>query len=790
MAIGSAIRLSILSLGMSRLFELLFARPVASLLVVVGMVAAVSVGALQLEVDFSPEQVYSGQDDAVAFSEEHKKLFRFEDTLILIVLESTDERDLVRSDCFKWLTRLADSAEDIEGVRSVTSVVTLSRPTFRSIIAGEAKWETWLPAELFENEDYTRQKLDGLPLLNDTLISSNRRLMLTLVDIDPQERQIQKARDHLRRINELLETDPPPTGTTTFLSGVPAIRVDVIDSIVEDQMRMVPVCSLLFLAVSFFMFRSVKVTFLSMISCLVSVGLTSGLMGWFGVTFSVMSNMIPPLLLIIAAANSVHLLSRFQVEIAQCDAPDYVECARRTMNEMSRTCALTLCTTGVGFGSLILARADLLQKLAIQAATGMACCYLGLMLVIPQTLVLCAPALAATSKRLRETNSQTRLAAFGQVIVRHNRLICVVHILLAIVTLWMCRNIAINSYMFETYDGDHPTMQAVTKLDDQMSGLVSLEVQLRGPVDRMLSPECAAAMAEIRREISADERVTFYRDYIEILSVLDHGRVLSDDPEVVRRSLRFVERTLRKVDVSNLASPFLNQDQNAARVMLRLRDVGSAGMNDLIGKVTQIMEKHLPEDIEFRVTGDAYLHAVCMDAFVRDLFNSLLAASAVIFLLITLLFRSLKVGLISAIPNLFPLVTTLGYMQVRGYELTAANVIVFAISLGIAVDDTIHFLARYRDEIARKAVPDAINGTLRSSGRAIVLTSVLIVSGLSVLVFSEFVPTRRFAELTAVTMCSALPGDILLLPALLSLFGKRRSEPEGQKSDSEDRVST
>ena len=92
------------------------------------------------------------------------------------------------------------------------------------------------------------------------------------------------------------------------------------------------------------------------------------------------------------------------------------------------------------------------------------------------------------------------------------------------------------------------------------------------------------------------------------------------------------------------------------------------------------------------------------------------------------------------------------------------------------MDDTIHFLARYRDEINGKSVPDAINGTLRSSGRAIVLTSVLIVSGLSVLVFSEFVPTRRFAELTAVTMCSALPGDILLLPALLSVFGKRRAD--------------
>ena len=764
---------------MSRLFELLFVRPVASLIVVVGCVAAISAGALKLNVDFSPEQVYSGQDDAVEFSEQHKKLFRFEDTLILIVLESTDDRKLSRGECFEWLQRLADSARSIEGVRDVTSVVTLTRPDARSIVGGNPRWQTWLNPEHYGNDDYTTAQLDGLPLLNDTLISSDRRLMLTLVDIDPEERQIQRARDHLRHVNDLLASDPPPAGTTTFVSGVPAIRVDVIDSIVEDQMRMVPVCSLLFLAVSLFMFRSVKVTFLSMVSCLVSVGLTCGLMGWFGVTFSVMSNMIPPLLLIIAAANSVHLLSRFQVEMAHSESPDYVQCARRTMTEMSQTCALTLCTTGVGFGSLILARAELLQNLAIQAATGMACCYLGLMLVIPQTLVLCGPALATTGRRLKETQSQSWLAAFGRTIFRRNRLICVVHILLAFGTLWMCRNIAINSYMFETYDGNHPTMQAVTKLDNQMSGLVSLEVQLKAPVKDLLSQNMASAMCDIRQQISADNRVTFYRDYIEILSVLDHGRALSEDLEEAGRSLNRIERIVNKVDVRSLTSTFFNQDHEAARVMLRLRDVGSAGMNDLIQEVSRIMKEELPDGTEFRVTGDAYLHAVCMDAFVRDLFNSLLAASAVIFLLITLLFRSLKIGLISAIPNLFPLVMTLGYMQLRGYELTAANVIVFAISLGIAVDDTIHFLARYRDEVACKPVPDAIIGTLRSSGRAIVLTSVLIVSGLSVLVFSEFVPTRRFAELTAVTMCSALPGDILLLPSLLSVFGRGKAGSDG-----------
>jgi hypothetical protein len=187
--------------------------------------------------------------------------------------------------------------------------------------------------------------------------------------------------------------------------------------------------------------------------------------------------------------------------------------------------------------------------------------------------------------------------------------------------------------------------------------------------------------------------------------------------------------------------------------------------------VEDVLRSELPSDIQFTLTGDAYLHAVCMDVFVRDLFYSLIAASGVIFLLISLLFRSLRIGLISAVPNMFPLVMTLGYMHLRGYELTAGNVIVFAISLGIAVDDTIHFLARYRDERKSLSSEQAIQEALSSSGRAIILTSVLVVSGLSILVFSDFVPTRRFAELTAITMCAALPGDVILLPALLKLFG-------------------
>lgn len=771
---------------MSRLFDLLIARPKSSLLVVLLLTLVTGAGALRLQVDFSPEQVYVGQDNAVEFCEQHKELFRFEDSIILVVLESQDDQTLLRPECLSWLKKFAEEATRMEGVRSVTSVVTLERPRVRIGSDSPVTWSPWLSEDYYDDEDYVARRLSQLPLMNDTLVSQDRRLMLTLVDLNPEDRTIAQATQRVEAIQQLIESTPLPQATRTFISGVPAIRVDVIRSILNDQMRMVPVCSALFFVVSLLMFRSLKVTLLSLFSALTTVALTTGLMGWAGLTFSVMSNVVPALLLIIAAANNVHIVSRFQVELRARGSDDYVSCAKATMIEMSHTCALTLATSGIGFGSLLIARAELLQSLAVQAAGGMACCYVALMIILPQTLVICGPDLSRRRVRAdRRTesaegaNHASRLDSmwrtFGAVIADWSIPIVALHLLAAAWTIWACRDIAINSYMFETYDGDHPTMDAVRKLDNQMSGLISLEVQLQAEDrQRLFDRDLAEAIERIRRTVPQDKRITFYRDYVEFLSAFDHGRTINGDATQLEASLKRIQLVLRQIDSPELTRAFLAEKRPAARIMIRIRDVGSAGMQELITYVSDILQRELPQDIRFVVTGDAYLHAVCMDAFVRDLFYSLIAASGVIFLLITVLFQSLRVGIISAVPNMFPLVMTLGYMHLRGYELTAGNVIVFAISLGIAVDDTIHFLARYRDERKSADPPEAIQNALHSSGRAIVLTSVLVVSGLSILIFSDFVPTRRFAELTAVTMCSALPGDVILLPAMLKLFGQNR----------------
>jgi hypothetical protein len=142
----------------------------------------------------------------------------------------------------------------------------------------------------------------------------------------------------------------------------------------------------------------------------------------------------------------------------------------------------------------------------------------------------------------------------------------------------------------------------------------------------------------------------------------------------------------------------------------------------------------------------------------------------VIFSLIALEFRSLRAGLIAALPNLTPLAITMGYMGYRGYDMNVGNVIVFTVCLGLADDNTIHFLYRFRDELRRgHPVPDAIQRAFLGTGRAIVATSLLLLAGLAALRMSNFVPTQRFAELTSVTILGNLLGVLLLLPAWLKL---------------------
>ncbi|MCA9565662.1 MAG: MMPL family transporter, partial [Myxococcales bacterium] len=224
----------------------------------------------------------------------------------------------------------------------------------------------------------------------------------------------------------------------------------------------------------------------------------------------------------------------------------------------------------------------------------------------------------------------------------------------------------------------------------------------------------------------------------------------------------------------NPVAQFLTPDHRVARVNVMLADLGAQGTIALGDQIRTHLESEFDgvAPVEVVLTGDAYVNARGLDAVIVDLVKSLGLAVVIIFGFLTLLFRSFRFGLLSVPPNVMPLVVTMAYMAIRGIRLNTATAMIFSISIGLAVDATIHLLARFKEEREENPhLEEAMIAASRGAGRAIVVTCVMLMAGFSVMLISSFVPVRRFGELTAVTAFGTLLGNLVVLPALLKVAG-------------------
>lgn len=758
-------------------------RAVVGAVVLVFSVAAAAV-AVNVPFEFTPQAIFAGADDLVSFAEEHKQRFGYEDTLLVVALRSDGAEDVLTPDAMNWQIEFAERAAEIPGVEKVHSLATLQTVQYRF---GTGLIDVRLIGEEPMDEDTSdliRRRVDKFKLLEGALISEERDLTAILLITDPADRTNERAEQLTRATRDLFEQFPPPEGYEVHLSGLPVLRSDIVRDLQADVLRLFPMAAGMFLVVLLLLFRRPAIVATALASVGTGVVWMLACMVLVGQEFNLLSNILPTLILIIGISNSVHILGRFDEECHRHPG-DSARVAHATMIHMSRVCLLTLVTTAVGFGSLLVARSHMLKDFAWQAAIGMIC------LLASMVIIFCV-LLPRAGRGWRGRSFNRRRSPLGRIsyycgMLSARRPLVAVTVLTILIasSLWAAREVIANSTALETYDDHHQQTKVVRMLEEKLSGIMPLEVSLEADNDRAFHDiENYNKIADVCRSAKQMDGVTMVRSYVglyqEIYAQFRRRPQMRDEypqqDEAGHTRMRITTRLVNdQADVTHLHA-FMTPDRRRARILIRLADIGTHRTIGVIRELEAKLAETFPpgSDISFRLTGDAYLNSIAMDRFVRDLFGSLLCAIVLIFVVISVLFRSIRIGAIAVFPNLVPLVCTYGYIGLRGYDLNAGNVIVFAISLGIGVDDTIHFLARFREEMRSRDFDSALRRTLLGTGRAIVVTSLLVISGLAVLMFSEFVPTRRFAELTAVTMLGALGGVHLLLPPCLSLFWEGR----------------
>jgi hydrophobe/amphiphile efflux-3 (HAE3) family protein len=772
----------------ARLVEMLSRRRRAVGLVLIVVTGIAAFGAARLDFDFSPQIMFAGHGDMYEFSERLKQRFGYEDTLVLVVLEATGSADVLSPVALDWQARLGQRLSQVAHVERVLGLGNLKFPRVRLLGQNRVVMlpliERW-PVDA-EGAERVREMIGQQPLVRETLLSPDYRAAMVATWIDPGQRTISSLTQVMREFRAAIAAEPLPEGYRLHIQGLPAMRTEVVEHLVRDQQRLVPVVVLLFFGLLVWMYRSAIAAMGPLIAAGVGLVWTIALLAWSHQSLNIVSNVLPVLLLIIGVSNCVHVMGRYGEESHADPTGGRRSAAATTIRHMIIPCLLTYLTTAIGFGSLYWGESPGLQAFGWQAALGMGVMYSSTILVLGVLLPLLPPPRPLDQVCPPFGWLTTAIAQA----TRHPRsyiaVIFLVTTVVIVASLLAGLKVPLDSRMFETYDDDHPTLVSLHFIEEKLGGFIPLEVSLTvTDAGRWTQPEVLRRVAEFQKIAAQQPEILLVRSYCDVLGAIHDrarpGVAALDDPLVsdevaasrARRAARLAERMADNVGYRAL----LADDGLEARVLLRVRDVGSKQTLQLIDRLETILSAQFPADsgVVWRLTGDSYLNARAMDGFVRDMLSSLVGAAVIICGLIALFFRSLRLGLIAVIPNITPLVLMLGYLAWRGYDLNVANVIVFAISLGVAVDDTIHFLSRFNEEMASGiSVSEAIRRVLRSAGETMILTTLLIVGGLSVFFLSDFLPTRRFAELTAVTMAAALVGDLVLLPACLLAFAKPR----------------
>ncbi|MEM1348334.1 MAG: efflux RND transporter permease subunit, partial [Myxococcota bacterium] len=629
------------------------------------------------------------------------------------------------------------------------------------------------------------------PLLQGQAVSSDGTVATVLMWIrdDVQEAVLIERFDDL--LHQELERVELPRGVRVELGGIPRVRVDVVRSLRREQIVFIPVTAALFFVLLFWLFRRPAGAILPLITVGIAVISVIAVMILLGKPINIINNILPVMLFVIGISDSVHMLTRQAEEMEQ--GHDKREAIRRMIAHTGAACLLTSTTTAVGFASLVIADTDILKDFGWEAALGVMFAYVATLLFLPSAMSYLRPVVRAKrddTATLDPMNQEDMAGApfiergtvaLGRAVLDNPVLTIVVCLVVTAGFVWQASKVEIDTTLLEIYNEDHPTVATTKLMEDKLGGTLPVEVSVAySERDHFKRPEPFAALHAFQRYAAQRDDVLHTQSMVDFHQAARAALLADQEQRGVMPETRAQIEQLHVLiegppDQRVGVRAFITGDFRTARVLLRVPDLGAKHMigmgEDLRAKLGELFPAE--DGYEVVITGDAYVASIALDSFIRDLLGSLLLAIVIIFGMMTVVFRSLTLGLISVVPNLTPLVLTFGYMGWAGIDLNTTTVIIFAVSLGLAVDDTIHFLARFREEEERRdSVYDALVYTFFGAGRAILLTSVLLLLGLSIVMFSSFKPSAFFGRLTGITIAGAIFGDLLLLPPILLLVYK------------------
>ncbi len=526
--------------------------------------------------------------------------------------------------------------------------------------------------------------------------------------------------------------------------------------------------------VLFFLYRSPRNALLITGTVFIGLLIFFGYLGMIGRALNVTSTLFTTIMVFVGVSDIIHLQAYFQKFLVKGLKP--AQAAFEALNETWHNLFLTSATTAVGFLTFMSSSIPHIQTFGMDAAAGVIIAFLVVITLAPILMYKFPPQGLVFERLQKEKRWDKFLFNLYKSGKNNHKLILIITGLIVAISVISISQIEVNQKLSGNFSDDVKVKQDFDFFEENFGGVRAFEATIVPQEGRsILDLEVLEGIEKFEKWLGRQESLSTVISpafWIKTLQFsVSGGR---DDNFRLPADEAGLEYVLLNDRSTNKAA-FVNEEENIGRFAARMKDIGRLEAEALNEEVVLWLQDSLPNDVfDLNITGSAVLIDKNNSNITGEMFYSLSLAFIIISILMALLFRSLRMVIISILPNLIPLIAVGGFMGLAGIPINAATSLIFTIGFVIAIDDTIHFLTRYRKEFqVSNNLEMSLKNTLMYTGRAVVQTSLILFVGYGVMMFSDFVEIAYHAILVAVTLLFALLSDIFLLPAILRVASKK-----------------
>lgn len=625
--------------------------------------------------------------------------------------------------------------------------------------------------------DSVKKVINGLPFYRGLLYNDTTNASLMMLTVSKDKFNSEDRVEVVEGIQEIIAAFTEKTGLTVHVSGLPYIRTMQTAKIKQELGMFVGLSVLITAILMFFFFKSFRVMFVSLLVVIIGVIWSLGTISLLGFKVTALMGLIPPLIIVIGVPNCVFLLNKYHKEYRHHG--NKIKALTRVIHKVGNATFMTNATTAMGFATFIFTQSAMLKDFGIIASINILGVFFLSLIIIPCVFSFIPAPQEKHVKHLDRSWSGKVIDFLVTLVTGHRKLTYVTTILVLGASIYGMTKIEATGNIVDDLPKDDVIITDLSFFEDNFAGVMPLEILVNARDSSRVTNDKTLrkieklqgvlhSYPEISRSLAITDAVKFAKQAYYNGSPAKYSLISGYEKSFIAPYLRGNEGNLG--GVSNL---FLDSTQQLTRISAQIADIGTneldSVMQSLKPKVFEIFPK---DEYQVTLTGTSIVFLNGTDYLVKNLFISLAIAICVIAILMALLFNSARMVLISLIPNLIPLLFTGGLMGYFGIAIKPSTILVFSIAFGISVDDTIHFLSKYRQEL--KAKPWDINGCIiravHETGISMIYTSIILFFGFLVFTASNFGGTVALGFLVSVTLLVAMISNLVLLPSMLMSF--------------------